>query len=323
MPIAKNEPTAALRTITVKFFDVDGSPKTSLTFSHAAGEVKTRYAGAAFVEAAADAVEVAYGDYEVTFSQAETNQNAEYLGVALIKSGYTTQTAYVELDTNVASIVAAIKAKTDNLPADPASAATVASEITAATSPLATSSALSTAQTAITAIKAKTDNLPSDPASAATVASEITAATSPLATSSALSTAQTAITAIKAKTDNLPADPASAATVAGQITAATSTIAADVWDKLVSGHTVTGSFGELLGIMSALAHVNAMIDFTYSGTGFLPTARLRKFVDKTALAAASPTHADDADSETHRFKMSAVDRGDGKPSEYRMKQDKP
>ncbi len=65
--------------------------------------------------------------------------------------------------------IAAIKARTDNLPADPASEAGN-----------------------IAAVKAKTDALPADPASDTNVAA-----------------VEAAATAIKAKTDNLPVDPAS------------------------------------------------------------------------------------------------------------------
>lgn len=132
----------------------------------------------------------------------------------------------------VDTVVDAIKAKTDNLPADPADQSAVEAAITAATSPLATAAALTVVDdfldTEIAAIKAKTDNLPTDPADQSAVEAAITAATSPLATAAALAVVDdfldTEIAAIKAKTDNLPASPAavgSAMTLAdGAITAA-------------------------------------------------------------------------------------------------------
>jgi hypothetical protein len=76
----------------------------------------------------------------------------------------TTLAAYVDTE------VAAIKAKTDNLPVDPADASDIGSTMTIITNSL---SSLSTAvttlatyvDTEVAAIKAKTDNLPADPAS--------------------------------------------------------------------------------------------------------------------------------------------------------------
>lgn len=97
--------------------------------------------------------------------------------------------------------VAAIKAKTDNLPTDPADQSAVEAAITAATSPLATAAALAAVagfvdtevaailaavDTEVAAIKLKTDNLPSDPADQSAVEAAITAAVAPLATAAAV-----------------------------------------------------------------------------------------------------------------------------------------
>lgn len=98
----------------------------------------------------------------------------------------------------VKAVVDAVKAKTDNLPVDPADASDVAAAITSATSPLATAANLSTLNTTATAIKAKTDNLPASPAN------------------------ETTVSAVKAKTDNLPTDPADASDIAAAFTALTS-----------------------------------------------------------------------------------------------------
>jgi hypothetical protein len=137
------------------------------------------------------------------------------------------------------SDITAIKAKTDNLPADPASNTQVNTR-------LASASYVAPANADITAIKAKTDALPADPASntqvntrlatagytapdnatitaintkvqtlsntdvssLATQAS-VNALGTPLQASSYTAPDNAGITAIKAKTDNLPAQPAS------------------------------------------------------------------------------------------------------------------
>lgn len=136
-------------------------------------------------------------------------------------AGLTALASAANLDTLAGYVdteVAAIKAKTDNLPADPADQSAVEAAITAATSPLATAANLATLaayvdtevaailvdtgtdipaqlttiagylDTEIAAIKAKTDNLPTDPADQSAVEAAITTATTGLATASALST---------------------------------------------------------------------------------------------------------------------------------------
>ncbi len=67
------------------------------------------------------------------------------------------------LASDIQTVVDAIKAKTDNLPSDPADESLLEAAITAATSPLATAVNLATVDTVVDAIKLKTDNLPSDP----------------------------------------------------------------------------------------------------------------------------------------------------------------
>lgn len=99
---------------------------------------------------------------------------------------------------------AAIKAKTDNLPASPAavgSAMTLTSAYDKAKDDVLTP--LAAAKSVVDAVKAKTDNLPASPAavgSAMTLTSAYDAAKS--------ASSQTSVNAVKAKTDNLPASPA-------------------------------------------------------------------------------------------------------------------
>lgn len=96
------------------------------------------------------------------------------------------------------AVVDAIKAKTDNLPSDPADQSAVEAYVDARTDAI---------QAVVDAIQAKTDALPSDPADASVVAGLIAAV-------------QAVVDAIKAKTDNLPSDPADASVVAGLIATA-------------------------------------------------------------------------------------------------------
>jgi hypothetical protein len=98
-------------------------------------------------------------------------------------SSRATQTSVDTIDDFLDTEVAAIKAKTDNLPTDPADQSAVESAITSATSGLATQASVNTIDdfldTEIAAIKAKTDALPAAPAatgdipSAAAVASQV------------------------------------------------------------------------------------------------------------------------------------------------------
>jgi len=127
--------------------------------------------------------------------------------------------------------VAAIKAKTDNLPATPAAVGSLmgladdaitaakiaAGAITSSEAPalanldaavstrLAAAGYTAPANSDITAIKAKTDNLPSDPADESLLEAAIATR---LASAGYTAPDNAGIGAIKAKTDNLPADPA-------------------------------------------------------------------------------------------------------------------
>lgn len=100
-------------------------------------------------------------------------------GEAASASTMTEETIRQEIDSNSTQL-AAIKAKTDNLPSDPADASDIAAEFSTVNSTLSTitgyidteiatlvtnvASILAAVDTEVAAIKAKTDNLPSDPA---------------------------------------------------------------------------------------------------------------------------------------------------------------
>lgn len=82
--------------------------------------------------------------------------------------------AYVDTE------VAAIKAKTDNLPVDPADASDIAASFASVTSTLATIAAY--IDTEVAAIKAKTDNLPASPAATSDIPSAASIASAVLTT---------------------------------------------------------------------------------------------------------------------------------------------
>lgn len=135
----------------------------------------------------------------------------------LATSGYTapldaagTRTAVglasANLDTQLTAIddfldteVAAIKAKTDNLPSDPADASDLTASFVTVNATLATIAGY--IDTEVAAIKAKTDNLPTDPADASDIAASFSSIASTLTTIAAY--IDTEVAAIKAKTDNL------------------------------------------------------------------------------------------------------------------------
>ena len=142
--------------------------------------------------------------------------------------------------------VAAIKAKTDNLPSDPADASDIAASFSTVNSTLSTIAAY--IDTEVAAIKAKTDNLPTDPADQSAVEAAITAATSGLATAAALSTVEgkidviddyidTEVAAIKARTDLIPADPADASDIAASFAAVNTKL--DTIDDLIDTEIAT------------------------------------------------------------------------------------
>jgi hypothetical protein len=111
--------------------------------------------------------------------------------------------ASANLDTQLTAIddyldteIAAIKAKTDNLPSDPADESLLEAAIATR---LASADYTAPANANITAIKAKTDNLPAAPADDTSIDTQLGTIAGYL---------DTEIAAIKAKTDNLPAAPA-------------------------------------------------------------------------------------------------------------------
>lgn len=152
-------------------------------------------------------------------------------------SSRASQTSVDTIDDFVDTEVAAIKAKTDNLPSDPADASDIAASFSTVNSKL--DAIDDYVDTEIAAIKAKTDNLPSDPADASDIAASFSTVNSTLSTIAGY--IDTEVAAIKAKTDNLPASPAATSDIPSA-----ATIADAVWDEALSGHTTAGSGGKAL-----------------------------------------------------------------------------
>lgn len=142
--------------------------------------------------------------------------------------------------------VAAIKAKTDLIPASPAS------------------------ETTLAAVKAKTDNLPADPASETNVNLRLPTASYTAPDNSTIAAiagyVDTEVAAIKAKTDNLPSDPADnsdiLAAIAGISVPTPPTVGAiadAVWDEPLASHVGAGSTGEKLNA-GATVNVQDIVD---------------------------------------------------------------
>jgi uncharacterized protein YunC (DUF1805 family) len=106
------------------------------------------------------------------------------------------------LDDYVDTEIAAIKAKTDNLPSDPADASDIATSFATVNTKLDTIDDF--LDTEIAAIKAKTDNLPADPADASDIAASFVTVNSKL--DAIDDYVDTEVAAIKVKTDLNPAD---------------------------------------------------------------------------------------------------------------------
>lgn len=164
------------------FFTELGRGKTGLTVTIDVYKNGTEIVSAGSVTERGD------GLYDYTLSSGSVDAEGVYVGIAKtatttvdqmhLAQGFWVGKGGVEnLDAAVSSRLAttgytapdnssitAIKAKTDNLPIDPADQSAVEAAITAAASSLATAANLAIVDGVVDAIKLKTDNLPSDPA---------------------------------------------------------------------------------------------------------------------------------------------------------------
>jgi hypothetical protein len=192
-------------------------------WSYVPTQAETNYNHVAFTFANATAISQTVQVYTISFDP----HDAAGLGLSRLDAAVTTRASQASLDTlddfvdtEVAAILAdtnelqtdwvdggrldllvdAIKAKTDNLPSDPADASDIASSFSTVNSTLSTIAGY--IDTEVAAIKAKTDNLPTDPADASDIASSFSTVNTKLDTIDDF--LDTEIAAIKAKTDNLP-----------------------------------------------------------------------------------------------------------------------
>lgn len=192
--------------------------------------------------------------------------------------------------------VGAIKAKTDNLPADPSSASTIAAAFTGVNTKLDTIDDF--LDTEIGAIKAKTDGLPPDPADASDINTAFGTVNTTLSTIAGY--LDTEILAIKAKTDTLPAAPADQTLLMAAIVA------------------LQATSNDIAGLL----HRNARLDSqTYDGDGRMLTARLRVFADLAAANLSDKTHANDVDGEIARYSITAEYDGSGNCTSYKLVKD--
>lgn len=159
----QSEATAANSTVHVVIMEEDGV--TPYTGSFAAGDIKVSKAGAAYGNINCVPSHLESGDWIFPLTATDTNTVGD-LTTKVEKNGV--QTIVVKLGTVVPwdpysttnlglSNITDIKAKTDNLPSDPADASVIAAAF-----------AVTDAQVAL--VKAKTDNIPTDPADASDVA---------------------------------------------------------------------------------------------------------------------------------------------------------
>lgn len=187
-------------------------------------------------------------------------------------SSRASQSSVDTIDDFLDTEIAAIKAKTDNLPSDPADASDISTAFSGVTSTLSTIAGY--LDTEIAAIKAKTDNLPSDPADASVIAARFDTLDTAVSPISSINTnvgtlltdvgviddlIDTEVAAIKAKTDNLPSDPADASVIAGRFDDIDAKIA-DIWQNfgldISNPLTITPS-----------SRVAGDVDLTLSGDG--------------------------------------------------------
>lgn len=177
--------------------------------------------------------------------------------------------------------IAAIKAKTDNLPAN------TATELDAIDAALTVIDDF--LDTEVAAIKAKTDGLPADPADASDIAASFTTLNTKLDTIDDL--LDTEVAAIKAKTDALPADPADASDVAGAIATLQGFVDTEVASILAAVDTEVGAIKAITDAIGATAAARLALTLGNSPTGAAVAGTLSTTEMTSDLTAATPKYA--------------------------------
>lgn len=256
--------------------------------------------GAAFAAPAGAVSEIGNGWYKIPLSSSE--MNADNIAVHITITGY--NPLDVLINTDVVSTpdnagIAAIKAKTDNLPAAPAAVsdiptaatnaaavrtnlATELGRIDAATSTRLPSSSYTAPDNAgITAIKAKTDNLPATPAATSdipTAATNATAVRNELATE--LARVDAAVSSRLAGGSYVAPDNANIAAVAAKLPTAGAKIAGEgttaknLDDVAASGTAPTAAENAAAvrtELTTEMARIDVAISTRMAGTSTLPT----------------------------------------------------
>lgn len=272
--------TTARRVVFSMFLSSDHvTPATGKTVT-----VKVSKNGAAFANpnaGASVATEIGNGDYYFDAATADygTLGPVRWLGTAtscddcktpveeVVAMADQTGDSYPLLDTEVA----AIKAKTDNLPTDPADASDIAASFSSIAATLATIATY--IDTEVAAIKAKTDNLPSDPADQSAVEAAITAATSPLATAAAVAAIAADLPTTITKNTALAAFPFKMVDSADHVTAetgvtvtATRSLDGAAFAACANAATEIGSGWYSINLAAADLNANTVI-LKFTGTG--------------------------------------------------------
>jgi hypothetical protein len=223
--------SSAARPLLFDMVDVDGEPVTGLSPT-----VVLSKNGAAFASPAGAVSEVGNGTYKVAGNSTDSgtlgplklyatgagaldcydtfevvaydpeNVNLSLANLDAAVSSRASQASVDAVDDFLDTEVAAIKAKTDALPADPADASDIAASFAAVNATLATLGGY--IDTEVAAIKAKTDLIPADPADASDIAASFSTLTTAVNTiddllDTEVAAIKTDTAAIKAKTDSL------------------------------------------------------------------------------------------------------------------------
>lgn len=252
-------------------------------WSYVPTQAETNYNHVAFTFVNSTAISQTVQVYPVSYDPTD----AAGLGLSRLDAAITSRASQASLDTVddfLDTEVAAIKAKTDNLPSDPADASDIAGAFTTVNSKLdAIDDFL---DTEVAAIKAKTDNLPASPAavgSAMTLAADSVNASALAADAvaeiqSGLSTLNAAgvRTAIGLASANLDTQLDALPTAAENADA--------VWDEARSGHSASGTFGE--GVASVQGNVTgsvASVTAVSDKTGYALTSGERTSIAEALL----------------------------------------
>lgn len=190
----------------------------------------------------------------------------------LILDARASQTSVDTVDDFLDTEIAAIKAKTDNLPADPADASDIAASFTTINTKLDTIDDF--LDTEIAAIKAKTDGLPADPADASDIAASFTTVNTKLDTIDDL--LDTEVAAIYSRI-GAPAGASIAADIAA-VQSDTNDLQARIPAALTAGGNMKSDALAISGSTSAAdnleAHALRAVQVTFSGGGTTTTAVL-------------------------------------------------